>query len=92
MSHKSKLSLSQRLRISQGYPIPIGKQKREGWKKETMFYIFKCPKGKHGLVTDYAHGEYGAFDTIPPYSAFVHIDGVFRRLDCQKCRESINVE
>jgi len=52
----------QRLRISRGYHVPIGKHKREGWSGSLMFFAFKCRK--HGLVIDYIHG-YGDMPSCP---------------------------
>jgi len=50
-----KLNRWQRLRISRGWPVPVGKHRREGWSGPIMFYAFKCDK--HGIVTNYQQGH-----------------------------------
>ncbi len=49
-----RLSMYQRMRISQGLQVPVGKHQREGWSGALMFYAFKCKK--HGIVENYAQG------------------------------------
>jgi len=49
------LNMWQRMRINQGYSVPIGKRSRDGWSGSLMFYAFKCER--HGIVENYKQGH-----------------------------------
>ena len=49
-----KLNWSQRLLVSRGFHVAVGKRQLPGWSGSLMFYAFKCDK--HGIVENYAQG------------------------------------
>ena len=49
-----ELSVFQRLRLRLFGSVPVGYQRKPGWKAPIMHYAFRCPV--HGVVVDYPHG------------------------------------